>query len=80
MNIDLTLTLSILKYWMRLTFLEISLENSPTPWHIIRFGGVSIDWKEESPLALDYNLIYFHSSPHLLQVDFLCINLLTKFR
>lgn len=80
MNIDFTLTLSILKYWMRLTFLEASLENSPAPWYIIRFGGISIDWKEESSLALDYNLIYFHSSPHLLQIDFLFINLLTKFR
>lgn len=79
MNIDLTFIMSILNYWMRLTFVEISIERNPI-WYVIRLGGITFDYKDDSMGASDYNLFYFHSSPYLTQIDFLFFNLYTKFK
>jgi hypothetical protein len=80
MNIDLTFTISILNYWVRLTFVEASLENTPTPWYIIRFGGINFDWEDDLMGTMGWNLFYFHNSPHLFQIDLFFINLYTKFK
>ena len=80
MNIDLTFILSIFNYWIRLTFIEISLENKPTPWYIVRLCSISIDYKQDPLGGRDYNLFYFHNSPHLFQVDLFFFNLITKFK
>ena len=79
-NIDLTFILSIFNYWIRLTFIEISLENEPTPWYIVRLCGISIDYKEDSLGCRDYNLFYFHNSANLFQLDLFFFNLYTKFK
>ena len=79
-SIDLTFILSLFNYWVRLTFVEITLDNKPTPWYIVRLCGLSVDYKEDSMGAIDYNLFYFHNSSHLFQIDFLFFNLYTKFK
>ena len=79
LGLDLTYTMAILSTWLRLTFLEISIDKQ---WYIVRLGCISFDLKDssESTTTKSFNLFHFHNSPYLVQFDFLFFNLYTKYK